>query len=412
MKKEEEKMKEYQKESNITIVINALREIIEIFSGPFLTTYFIKTSSESIIDIAIYNIICYLLLLIGSVIVGYIIKNKFKMATFRMDVIINFIYILSIIILREKVIEYLWLLAILYGLATSLYYMPFNLFLSNKVKNEDRTGYEVKKKLVSSIINIFIPILLGSIITVTNYTLTAIIILIISLIQIILSFILNPLEESGERFHIKKIYTIIKQNKDVKRMMLVEYLTGLSVNYSALSIITTILIYNTFHTDFNLGIITSIAYILQLLVIYLYGKWFKENSDKHIIILLSLMPIIILCIFLIYPSDIMVIVYNLCYTIFVNVLGTIRIIRLYNISNSKMINRTNQEEFWSVREISINLGRITSFIVLLFAGITGSNSILNIVMVVLTLLIFGLGYILSKIDREEIKKAKKGSESV
>ena len=124
------------------------------------------------------------------------------------------------------------------------------------------------------------------------------------------------------------------------------------------------------------------------------------------------MPIIILCIFLIYPSDIMVIVYNLCYTIFVNVLGTIRIIRLYNISNSKMLNRTNQEEFWSVREISINLGRITSFIVLLFAGITGSNSILNIVMVVLTLLIFGLGYILSKIDREEIEKAKKGSEIV
>ena len=124
------------------------------------------------------------------------------------------------------------------------------------------------------------------------------------------------------------------------------------------------------------------------------------------------MPIITLCIFLIYPSDIMVIVYNLCYTIFVNVLGTIRIIRLYNISNSKMINRTNQEEFWSVREISINLGRITSFIVLLFAGITGSNSILNIVMVVLTLLIFGLGYILSKIDREEIEKAKKGSEIV
>ncbi len=31
-------MNNYKKESTITIIINALREIIEIFSGPFLTT--------------------------------------------------------------------------------------------------------------------------------------------------------------------------------------------------------------------------------------------------------------------------------------------------------------------------------------------------------------------------------------
>ena len=188
-------MKNNKRESNITIIINALREIIEIFSGPFLTAYFIKTSSESILDISIYNIFCYLLLSVSSIVVGYIIKNKWKMATFRTGVIINFLYILSIIILKEKVLEYLWLLAILYGLSTSLYYLPFNLFITNKIKNENRTNYEVKRKLISSIINIIIPILLGSIITITNYRLTAFIILIISLIQIILSFLLTPINQ-------------------------------------------------------------------------------------------------------------------------------------------------------------------------------------------------------------------------
>ena len=138
-------MREYKKESNIIIIINALRKIIEIFSGPFLTTYFIKTSLESILDISIYNVFSYIVLAITCLIVGYIIKNKFRMAAFRAGVIINFIYILTIIILKERIIQHLWLLAILYGLFSGLYFMPFNLILGNKIKNEDRTGYEVKK---------------------------------------------------------------------------------------------------------------------------------------------------------------------------------------------------------------------------------------------------------------------------
>ncbi len=399
-------MREYKRESNIIIIINALRKIIEIFSGPFLTTYFIKTSLESILDISIYNTFSYIVLAITCLMVGYIIKNKFKMAAFRAGVIINFIYILTIIILKERIIQHLWLLAILYGLFSGLYFMPFNLILGNKIKNEDRTGYEVKKEMISSIINIVIPIVLGSIITVTNYILTAVIILILSLIQIILSFVLKPLEESGEKFNMKGMIQIVKKNKDIKRMMLAEYLTGISVNNSALATIATILIYNAFQTDLNLGIITSISYILQLIVIYLYGKRYKGKSDKNIIILLSILPMITLGMFLLYPNAVTVIIYNLYFTIFVNLIGIIRSVRLYNISNSGEINRSNQEEFWSVREVCLNLGRTTGFVILLIVGIIANNVALNIVMIMLTMIILVLGVILSKVDKNKYENKK------
>ena len=399
-------MREYKRESNIIIIINALRKIIEIFSGPFLTTYFIKTSLESILDISIYNTFSYIVLAITCLMVGYIIKNKFRMAAFRAGVIINFIYILTIIILKERIIQHLWLLAILYGLFSGLYFMPFNLILGNKIKNEDRTGYEVKKEMISSIINIVIPIVLGSIITVTNYILTAVIILILSLIQIILSFVLKPLEESGEKFNMKGMIQIVKKNKDIKRMMLAEYLTGISVNNSALATIATILIYNAFQTDLNLGIITSISYILQLIVIYLYGKRYKGKSDKNIIILLSILPMITLGMFLLYPNAVTVIIYNLYFTIFVNLIGIIRSVRLYNISNSGEINRSNQEEFWSVREVCLNLGRTTGFVILLIVGIIANNVALNIVMIMLTMIILVLGVILSKVDKNKYENKK------
>ena len=64
---------------------------MEIFLGPFLTAYFIKTSSESMIDLSIFNIFSYILLALSSLIVASIIKNKFIIGIFILGVILNFV---------------------------------------------------------------------------------------------------------------------------------------------------------------------------------------------------------------------------------------------------------------------------------------------------------------------------------
>ena len=66
-----EKMK-IKSESNIIIAIDALKKIMTIFLGPFLTAYFIKISSESMVDLSIYYIFSYLLLGVGTFIYVYI----------------------------------------------------------------------------------------------------------------------------------------------------------------------------------------------------------------------------------------------------------------------------------------------------------------------------------------------------
>ena len=132
-------------EANIIIAIDALKKIMIIFLGPFLTAYFIKTSSESIIDLSIYYIFSYILLGIGSFIVASIVKNKFRIGMFRIGVIISFIYIMTIVILKDKVVDHLGLISILYGISQSTYWFPYNLFVINKIDNQERTDYTVKK---------------------------------------------------------------------------------------------------------------------------------------------------------------------------------------------------------------------------------------------------------------------------
>ena len=399
----EEKIKR-KSEANIIIAIDALKKIMIIFLGPFLTAYFIKTSSESMVDLSIYYIFSYLLLGIGSFIVASIIKNKFRIGMFRLGVIFNFIYIMVIVLLRENVVNNLWLISILYGISQSTYWFPYNLFVIDKVENSERTSYTVKKNLIVYSIGVLFPIILGTTITITNFELTAIIILIISLIQIILSFMLTPDKNVSKlkKYNMIETWNKIKKNKQVKKMFLVEFLVGFSISDGALGTLITILIFNAFKTDMNLGIITSISTILSMCAIKLYEKFFKNKSDKKILIFSSIIPVISVLIVLFNTNNITIIIYSLCYEILVNgILSLSRSIRLFNISDSNIIKKEDQSEFFSIREGILNLGRIVSYSILLFAGINGSIRILNITLIILTLSISIMGFVLKDIGKFE-----------
>lgn len=389
-------------EENVIITINSLKKIMILFLGPFLTAYFIKKSQESIIDLSIYYIFSYFLLGVGSFIVASIIKNKFRIGMFRIGVILNFFYILSIILLKEKITNHLALISILYGTSSSAYWFPYNLFVINKIDNSERTRYTVKSKIVSSIIGVLSPILLGSLITVTNYELTALIILFISIIQIMLSFILSTEKENNlPSFNLKNAWNKLKTNKQVRRMTLVEFFIGMNASDGALEILITILIFNSFKTNMNLGIITSITTILSMLFVHLYGKIYKKRDDKNIIIISSVIPVMSVLILLLWRNNISIIIYNICYVIFTTILTLTREIRLFNLSDSDIIDKNNQSEFFALREGILNLGRIIGYIFLLIAGISRNIIVLNIVMVILTLSILIMGLNIRKLEKFE-----------
>ena len=388
-------------EANIIIAIDALKKIMIIFLGPFLTAYFIKTSSESIIDLSIYYIFSYILLGIGNFIVASIVKNKFRIGMFRIGVIISFIYIMTIVILKDKVVDHLGLISILYGISQSTYWFPYNLFVINKIDNQERTNYTVKKNIIVSTVGVLCPILLGTIITATNFELTAII------IQIVLSFMLTPEKNINtlKKYNLLDSLKRIRKNKQIKKMFLVEFLIGFSISDGALGTLITILIFNVFKTNMNLGIISSISTVLSIIAIKLYGKYSKNKSDKKALIISSIIPVISVFIVLMNTNNITIIIYSFCYEIFVNgILSLSRTIRLFNMSDSSIIQKDDQSEFFSLREGILNLGRIVSYTILLIAGISSNVVMLNFALIILTLSIPLMGYILKDIEKFEGEK--------
>lgn len=392
--------KKIKSEQNIIIIMDAIKKIMTIFLGPFLTAYFISTSTNSILNIAIYYIFTYATMALSTLVVAALAEKRNRIKIFRIGIILNFIYILIIILLKEKIINYLPIISILYGISASCYYFPYNLFIINKVKNTERTNYMVKLFITISVVGILFPIIFGSIITITNYILTAVIVLFISLIQIILSFFITDNHNGDlEEYNLKKAWLELKKSKQVINCLAGEFFIGMNICNGALETVMVILILNSFKTNINLGIITSIATLLSILVVKIYGLIYNKRDDKKVIIISSIIPVISLIIFLILKTNTTVIIYKFSYVIFAEILSLVRKIKIFNLSNSKIVNKSNQCEFNAIREVTLNVGRVTGYTLLLLAGLTQSAVVLNIVTIILTLSLLVMSINLTKVKK-------------
>ena len=92
--------KKIKTEQNIIIIMDAIKKIMTIFLGPFLTAYFISTSTNSILNIAIYYIFTYATMALSTLVVAALAEKRNRIKIFRIGIILNFIYILIIILLK------------------------------------------------------------------------------------------------------------------------------------------------------------------------------------------------------------------------------------------------------------------------------------------------------------------------
>ena len=69
--------KKIKSEQNIIIIMDAIKKIMTIFLGPFLTAYFISTSTNSILNIAIYYIFTYATMALSTLVVAALAEKRY-----------------------------------------------------------------------------------------------------------------------------------------------------------------------------------------------------------------------------------------------------------------------------------------------------------------------------------------------
>ena len=395
MKKELEKEK---KKSIIGLLgCFCINNILYMFLNTFMVAYFIKLTNYNYKQISIYYIANFICIALTFYLLGNIIKKHSKVKIFRTGIVLYCLYILLIALLKEKIVDYHVLLGALYGIVQGILWAP-GLSLVNEYVKDDSNNFVSMKSILTQILKIIMPFILGASIELTSFSFIAIIILFLSVIQFFFSLLIKDDTKSrNSNYNLKEYIKYVKNKKLLKTYYKLVACDGI-VNYM-LATVVTILIVTSFKTTFNLGMLTTIFSACSIISVYIFQRKIKRNINTTKIC--TIMMIISLITLLIDINKYTVIIYNLFNSLFLILLINSAETKRYEIiTKDKKASNNYIVEHQILSEICLNIARILGYIVLLIASVLNKPIIFKIMLIIITIIIVIYSYLLIKIEKE------------
>ena len=356
-----------------------LKGILTNFVDVFLVLYFINVSNNNILPLGIYKLVDITTIWLVVFSLRNYCKSKNRVWLMRIGIVLYFIYFLAIILLKEQVVNYIYLIGMLYGLEEGFYYSVYNTIESDGIENKDREKYLGTYNAWKNIVSIIFPLFFGGLIEKSGFINTIIVVLIIVALQIILSIVLKDNNIPKEsKTDLKEFNDVIKEHPELKSIIRTNICSGLTYSEGALSYVITIYIIKVFSESVSLGIFTSIFSVISIIIGFLFVKVIKPKY--YIKLLCTTLPItiILLCIMLLNCNFITVVLYNLFQTISKLLSDLIRERNIFNFSNIKTIKRKYKVEYFLTLEKSLFIGRVISNTLFILMAFLDANFIMAI----------------------------------
>ncbi len=248
------------------------------FVDSFLVLYFLDVSDRNIVPLGIYKLVAIIAIYSVIFLTKNFSKSKNIANLMRIGIVLDFVYFLTIILLKDKVVNYIYLVGLLYGLEEGFYYSVYNILESDGITNEERAKFAGTYTAIESILSIIFPLIFGSLILSTGFLKSLTVVFIIVIIRIILSFIYkdNNVPKSNKT-NMKKYFELTNKDKRFKQMYKADFLNGIVYSEAAFSYIVTIYIIKVFSDSFSLGVFTSIFSVITFIIGILFAKFINKK---------------------------------------------------------------------------------------------------------------------------------------
>ena len=379
------------KSAKYLIISDLIYSITSLFVGAFLVAYLLKITDKNITQVSLYYMIINALHAVGSMLIGRFIKGEkySKTKILSLGIMIRAVFILFIVILGNKLTDMYVIIAIFCGISETLYWSTHEIIYVGITNNNNRKNYIATKKIASTIINIIAPIILGSTIELYSFTKIAIYVLVLSIIQIIITMqikMYNKLDSEKTKYSIKKYISIIKTKKKLKVYKYYKSNLLYGIIEDPVRTLVTIITIMTFKTSLNLGILTTIFSIFQIIAMHIYRKIYNKRNAKYILFIISIMIFISVIGLVIDIRKETLIIYNFACTTGLCIFDAI-----FNTQKGNLIKECKIEEY-DVEHVMLNsiitsISRLAGFSLILIVGLLNNIVIFKGLLVVMSILV-------------------------
>lgn len=367
--------------------LRTLKEILVNFVDSFLVLYFLDISDSNILFLGIYKLVAVIAIYSVIFLTRNFSKSKNRANLMRIGIALDFVYFLTVVLLKEKIINYIYLVGLIYGLEEGFYFSIYNILESDGITNEERAKFAGIYTSIESILSIIFPLIFGSLIYATGFLKSLTIVFIIVILRIILSFIFKDINiPKSNKVNMKKYFELTNYDKRFKQMYKVNFLNGIVYSEAAFSYIVTIYIIKVFSNSFSLGVFTSIFSIITFIIGILFAKFIKKEYYEFTIKISMIFTIISLFLMIFKCNAITIILFNLFQTISKKLKNLIIGNNQANLSNYSKIEKEYKTEYYLANETSLLIGRVISGIVFILLAYVNSRTM--VILYALFLILF------------------------
>lgn len=341
--------------------LRLLKSILTNFVDVFLVLYFINVSNNNILPLGIYKLVAMVTVWLVAFLLRNYCKSKNRIWLMRIGIVMYFVYFLSIILLKEQVVNYIYLIGFLYGLEEGFYFSVYNTIESDGIENKEREKYLGTYNGCKNIVSIIFPLFFGNLIQNSGFINTVIFVLMIVVLEIILSVILKDNNiPKGKKTNFKEFRDVMKEHPELKSIIRADICSGLTYSEGALSYVITIYIIKVFSESVSLGIFTSIFSFISMIIGFLFVKVIKPKYYIKLLTVTLPVTIILLCVMLLNCNFLTVVLYNLFQTISKLLSDLIKERNIFNFSNIETIKKEYKVEYFLTLETALFIGRVIS----------------------------------------------------
>lgn len=269
-------------------ILSLLRKIIEIFSSFFLNIYLFKLVNGDFNFLLLYAAFNAIIGCIFNYFLMKFISSSNANFIFRLSFACEIISILMLLFMGDKILSTIWLFAAIQRLAKNAYYAAYEVALIHSTKTHSLSSYVAGVQILSSIVVLVAPIVIGYTITNFSWHLIFIFMLIDAIAAAIISSQVD-FKVIHNEFRPVKYWQKVSKNKTMRAAYGMFFLKRLSDTSGVLEYLLPVLLFLALGTEFSVGSYDSLFSVIYIIMLEATRIFNKKGMTKKFYVPLALL---------------------------------------------------------------------------------------------------------------------------
>ena len=382
-----EKIAHLTRTDRALLVSHALNNVISVFVSTFLISYIYSISENYVFNVGLFYMVNYAVMGVVMYVVSALIDRTNRVTFYRIAVVIRAIFLAVVIFMGHDLAKYVALAGAIHGFSEACYWGSYNVMKNELVSRKLVSRYSSLQYVDEKLVSVIIPLILGKIMDADSFKTSAIIVLVLVIIQLVSTMFISCFKPENASFDMKGFKEHVKALGE--KQIFVKKFFVMSIFYGATSIVApliTILVMLEYDSNFSLGIFTSIFSLGAAVFVLIFNRFTKHGTRSFIFVIASALNFISAVILIFFMNNITIIIFNGVFTIL-----KVTYDHAFDVSRNIILKKFDMydyiAEFQCLVEECLEASRVVVFFIMAMIGLIGAEIGANGMIIALQILL-------------------------